>query len=265
MGMNNFNFDFLDPNHGHKRALIINSGKLDGAAMGNLEEDLNVMSRILEKSADKGSAGHEDMVMGIAMQALGGFRQAENLYLENYGVVFLLNVRFPLVQPMARTEEKREEPGNSSWDEAKRELYGPRDNPLAQFRGGDGPRVPKFEAEKVESLKSDLLQALKNATHIRGVKPDESVTVVVTGPESGRMGQPRATAYVRGNGNNQDNDPGAQRREVRQVTRATAGAGAGGGRPSTLFIRAKKSDIDSFAKGKLSQEEFTKKAQVAAY
>ena len=47
--------------------------------------------------------------------------------------------------------------------------------------------------------------------------------------------------------------------------RSGYGPGHGNSHESVLTIRAKKSDIDSFAKGKLNLEEFRNKAAILLY
>jgi|ERR1043166_5219873 hypothetical protein len=250
-----------------KRTLVIMPAKPEGSSMGNLEEDLNVMSRVLDKAVEKASesSSPQEKAMGIVVSSLGGSRQPENIYIDGYGVLFLLNVRMPLVSAPSKTEEKTEEKGDSAWDQARRELYGPRFDGSAKMFRADGDRpAPKYDAEKVDHLKRELLMALKNASNIRGLKSDESITVVVSGADNGTY-RDRLQKIVRGGGGSSaaasngklDTDAMNQLARVSVVT--------AGGRPSTLFIRVKKSDADSFGKGKLDFEEFRKKAQVSAY
>ena len=100
-------------------------------------------------------------------------------------------------------------------------------------------------------LKNQIIGDLGNARNIRNLKSDDFVTVVVLG------GGPQGMAVVR------------------RETRSSGGRRGGGGTvdvkgvetgaQSTLTLRAKKSDIDAFAKGKLDAEEFKKKVAVQVY
>src|ERR1051325_11675602 len=74
--------------------LIVRSSDAAAKNLPNLQEDLAIMSRILSKAA--GREGHE-AAMGIVLSALPGSRHPQSIYLEGYGALFLLNVKFPLV------------------------------------------------------------------------------------------------------------------------------------------------------------------------
>src|SRR6516162_5173523 len=130
--------------------------------------------------------------MGIDVFAFNGSGPMRNLYLDGYGALFMVNVGFPLVPPAAKTSEEKPS-GDSAWEEAKQELYGP--------GPGMRPGLPpgeEFSAEKVGKLKASLLEALKNASNIRGIRPDESVTVCVLG--GGNAGPVRVRKIARAGG-----------------------------------------------------------------
>ena len=186
--------------------------------------------------------------MGINVLLGQGSGPACNLYLDGYGALFFVGVNFPLVAPAAKSDDEKPA-GDSTWEEAKQELYG----------GGPGARAPfppaeEFSQDKVNKLKTTLLDALKNASNIRGLRPEEFVTICVLGGAGPAGPRPK------------------------HVARAGAGGGGGGfgngfgfaysGTPSRgtiMTIRVKKSDVDSFAKGKVSPEEFQKRARITTY
>jgi hypothetical protein len=117
----------------------------------------------------------------------------------------------------------------------------------------EGP-AEEFDAERVEKLKNSLIDDLSNATHIRDLKSDEWVTVVVTGGAA-RMGGGAGVVRHEGRGSR------AGAVAVNEYSKST-----GSDAPqSTMTLRAKKSDIDSFAKGKIKSEEFRKKVSVQIY
>ena len=90
-----------------------------------------------------------------------------------------------------QAEGQQEKPeANSDWEDAKQELYG-------QHGGGRVMAAPSepYDEERVNRLRDGLLESLKNATNIRGLKPDDSITVCVFGGPS--SGQPKARTYVR--------------------------------------------------------------------
>jgi hypothetical protein len=236
------------------RPLIISSSAPDEKAIATLDEDLNIMARILDKSIDRGGDDDRKGPMGIHLWALGqgGNRGARNLYLEGYGAVFILNVNMPLLAPPAKPQvEDKKEQTSSTWEEARNELYGHEDRGEFKRFGGDKRPGQPYDAERVEELKKDLSEALKNATHIRGLKDNEHVTIVVQGSGSDHTIRRARTA-------------GPKKGEVSEDVFAFAFAPGGGAR-SVMTLRAKKSDIDAFAKGKIELDDFRKKVSTAVY
>jgi hypothetical protein len=246
---------------GPGKALVIRTSDADAKAQVNLEEDLAVMSRILDKTvAQKLDDDGGNRFMGINVLFAPGSGSIRNLYLEGYGALFLLNVNFPLLPPPEKpqpTKEKSET--DSTWEEAKQELYGQSDawaqvGKAFKFSVSAGPQQ-EYDKDKVEDLKEGLLEALKNATNIRNLKADESITVCVFGVSSASPG--KARTWVK----RAPNAPDAELDEV-LVTEHDDGPPARG---TIMAIRVKKSDADAFAKGKLNLEDFRKKASITTY
>ena len=216
---------------GPSRSLVIASSMQEAETVAHLEEDLNVMSRILEKAMARSlGQSQDDRYMGIRIPGLSGGRSTQSLYLDGYGALFLLNVRFPLMdstKPTAKTDK----PTNSAWEQTKREIQG----------GGPSPsdgRAMEYSEDKVEFLKKEFMAELKNATNIRGLKPDDTITVAAISDRSGNAPDSRAL------------DPTYQELPAR---------------PTTMTLRVKKSDVDAFAKGKMSLEDFQKTVTVTTY
>ena len=246
---------------GPGKALVIRTSDADAKAQASLEEDLAVMSRILDKTtAKQPDNGPENRFMGINVLFAPGSGSIRNLYLEGYGALFLLNVNFPLLPPPEKTEPTKEKSEtDSTWEEAKQELYGQSD-PWAQagkeFRlsMSTGPQQ-EYDKDKVENLQESLLEALKNATNIRNLKADESITACVFGGVSVPSGKAR-TWVKRGSGP-QDAD--------REDILVTGNDDSPPTRGTIMTIRVKKSDADAFAKGKLTLDDFRKKASITTY
>ena len=237
------------------RPLIISSSTPDEKAVATLDEDLNIMARILDKSIERGGDDDRKGPMGIHLWALGqgGNRGARNLYLDGYGAVFILNVNMPLLAPPSRAQvEDKKEQTSSTWEEARNELYGGEDRGSYKRIGGDKRPSMPYDAERVEALKKDLSEALKNATHIRGLKDNEHVTIVVQGAGSDHSIRRARTV-------------GPKKGELSEDVFAFAFAPGGGGPRSVMTLRAKKSDIDAFAKGKTDLDDFRKKISTAVY
>lgn len=265
------------------RTLVVRSTETDPKTLSALEEDLNVMSRILSKATkEKGADDDTVTAMGMKLRTvtLAGNSPAQNLYLDGYGALFLMHARFPLLPPPEPAkEEPRKESTSSTWDDARRELYGPKEPApgLRNFFTKESPRE-SYDADKVARLKESLLEALKNASNIRNLKPGEFITVVVIGADN----SPRARAvFKRTDANADAKDFGYA---VREETRGFGGVGGGfattaarpgaatiirsmtgAGGETVMTLRAKKSDVDAFAKGDLKLEDFQKKVSVVTY
>jgi hypothetical protein len=235
---------------GQPRSMVVLSSEADPKVQGQLEEDLGIMAHIFDKALEDelGTQNHGRTVMGINLM-FGPSASVRNLYLEGYGAVFMLSVGFPLQSAPNAEQRKEEAPTNSTWEEAKEELYGQR----SDF-GTPAPPGVEYSQEKVDRLKEALLGALKNAANIRDIKTDEWITLVVVGSETGpggRSPKPKAMAW-------------SSRGGATPPRMALAGAGPGG-RSSIMTIRIRKSDAEGFAKGKYNLEEFRKKARISAY
>ncbi|MBI2924185.1 MAG: hypothetical protein HYY24_00590 [Verrucomicrobia bacterium] len=236
--------------------LIVRGPKTDAATVTRLKEDLAIMSRILSKAIarDMDSDKQREVAMGIFLSSGPSSRRLQNMYLEGYGALFLVNVRFPLVAPVVKKEETPEKPADTTWEEARREVFGGPDRDRRWKINRPTVRVAAYDPERVEELKKDLLEALKNAANLRDVKDDEHVVVIATGPSGGAVSKTKRVVVHKDDNEEQtfedapnDGEPAAVRRET------------------TLTIRVKKSDVDDFAKGKLSLEQFQKKAQIGSY
>ena len=283
VGNNAFSWAGSGPAGRGDSPLIIRSSETDAKTVAAEHEDLTIMGRILEKAISQRDEDERPEAMGIKLITVGGPGGGKSMQIEGYGAIFMLNVNFPLVGPTNKTDEGENKGSNSTWDEAKREVYG-------QPGGADGnpfvARFPKeeFDPKRVEKLKDSLLDALKNASNMRNLKPDESVTVVVRS-SAGRMGGPvRVHVGPKGGGSGFTWNLGAVRvggggesggapniPEPPPAMRGGSyaqgmGMGDGGGSAeSVLTIRLKKLDIDAFAKGKATPDDFRRRATVLIY
>ena len=113
----------------------------------------------------------------------------------------------------------------------------------------------EYDAEKVELLKKNLVDALKHAANIQVLRSDESVILTVTG---------RATMSTK---------TVHRGKSVEWVFHSDHWVPATAGSrttpyptlpPSVLTIRAKKSDIDAFSKGELDFNKCYERAQLLA-
>lgn len=271
----------LDPRGRSSRPVVVTSQPLDPKELATVEEDLGIMARLLEKEIEReaGAGGPPD-ALGIAITRLDG-RGPSVMLLEGYGAVFTFKARMPLTPPPARaTERKPDRPSDSPWERTRRELFGPpgggggggvEGDSGRRGAGGGGNSFGSggegwsgrsdhqdYDAKKVEELKKSILEALKQAGNIRALKPDDYLTVVVQGGGGGGFG-PMEIAVETRSTTSSSTGGGPPRVE----TFVSRGGDAPHGQPSsTLTVRAKKSDAEDFAKGKLTTEQFAKKALV---
>ncbi len=275
----------LDSRGRTQRPVVVTSKPLDGKELATVEEDLGIMARLLEKEIER-EAGPDGLpnAMGIALTRLDG-RGTSVILLEGYGAVFTFTVRMPLTAPPARAiEKKQDRPTDSPWERTRREMFGPSGSSggfgggsgggggrsgggdMSGFGGmagmGMGPsgghfEGPQYDAKKVEELKKSILEAFKQAGNIRALKADDYLTVVVQGG-SGGGGGPMEVAVEMRTTTSSSSGGGPPRTET-FVNRSEGGSAP---RSGTLTVRAKKSDCEDFAKGKLTAEQFGKKALV---
>jgi len=237
-----------------------------------INEDMTVMSRIFQKNLEqariptaRGSIfASRHNILGMFMGA--GRGQIQSMYLQGYGALFLMKVDFPLSPPPDTQEEqeetKKEQEGDPVWQQMRREIYEP--EKVDRRRRTDQPEE-KYDAEKVENLKTTLIKALKHVANIRTLKPDESVVLTVAGSY-----QATNTIITSAKVLPKENQILIQERTtdgntITKMVTGTSLVGVGLSSPTILVIRTKKSDIDEFAKGDLDLDQFRKRVQLLSY
>jgi len=251
--------------------LVIPSAEIETKDLLTINEDLNIMLRIFETNLQKAR------IITTGVRILGdaaiygrlfsgrGNSSIQSLYLQGYGVLFMMKVDFPLSPgPQAQQQdeaEKEQERGDKVWDDMRRQLYEPEE--LAKSKTGDS--AEKYDAEKVENLKTALIKALKHAANIRNLKPDEWAVLTITG--SGESDDVQ-TVVLKGGGKSDSTRQILVRDKNTGITKIVEGNSLrdlGLSSPTVLVIRAKKSDIDSFSKDDLDLEQFRGRVQMLSY
>jgi hypothetical protein len=188
----------------------------------------------------------------------------QSLYLQGYGVLFLMNVDLalsPAKSAQEPDETEKQQEADEVWKNMRRQLYEPE---KVTEREGD-ETAAKYDPEKVESLKATIVSTLKHAANIRSLKPEESVILTITG--SGRLAGVSAIA-VQSSGNTTTTRQFVVRDKERGLTKIVESDSLddlGLSSPTVLVIRAKKADIDSFSKGDLNLEQFRQRVQMIGY
>lgn len=230
--------------------LIVPSGQTNLEDLAAITEDLNVMSRIFDKKLSQSDmltvSGR--LLVGLNPYFARGNRTPEAIFLEGYGALFLMRVNMLLsAPPETQQKEKVQEDTDPVWAEMRRQMYEPEE--VRRSRTKDQPEE-KYDAEKVETLKTNLIKTLKHATNIRALRPDQLVILTVIGDGTRPATSiTRSFSYGRSTG---------RRRIVQTLPEVEADSV----QPTVLTICAKKSDIDAFAKGELDYDQFRQRTGI---
>ncbi len=208
-----------------------------------LEEDLNTMMHLVERTVEKTFAVNMDDENGPRrfMPPLN-INESQALFLDDYGAVFSFRTFLPLQgNTQANTPPNGNQPGNR-WDKARQELFGNGQDGNREMR----PVALQYDAVKVGILKDQLLQLLKDASHLRHLKPEHQIALVLSGPSPMPSQPPEVKPNV---------SP-EERRSVIERFRNQLNLS------TSLVLRVKKADIDTFATGKLTAEQFRDKVSI---
>jgi len=175
------------------RVLVIPTPAAKRPEIAAVKEDLAIMSRILDRAIDSINIetvpyeGTDDSQRLIALIAPGGLRQnlTDSIYIYGYGAIFSMRVNFPIMPPPQRPQpqEGGQKEGNV-WEQARQELYS--STPAGARGNTQEARIRRqeqlYEQRRVDELKGNLIEALKQASNIRGMKAEDSVTITITAP-----------------------------------------------------------------------------------
>jgi hypothetical protein len=248
---------------GTGKVLVIPSTEIKTKDVSAITQDMQVMSHIFNKIF-KGPRLIGEVFVDYGDFFGRGSRATQSIYLQGYGTLFVMEVDFPFSPPdesKGKTEADTKE-GDSVWNQAQKEMFYP-------TAANSGTRAPAemYDAEKVEELKTRLIKALKHAANIRNLKSDEQIILTVIGKSRSYTG---AISSYGGSGYGSSGARNLSRSYSRTVRRSYPNTRIvpGGISVSTntvLTIRAKKSDVDAFAKGDLDYEKFREKVQILKY
>jgi hypothetical protein len=221
-------------------------------------EDMTVMTRIFGRALEQANLG------GGASNPFVSFlgqssQSAPSVYLDGYGALFTLSVDFPLAPGSQEQETPPQEDQAESdplWQEMRADIFEP-----AQADRGTVPfeaDAPEYSAQKVENLKATLIAALKHASNIRALGPDDVVVVTVVG--AGVPGQLHGIKSIPGTDEFElVDDQGRTRITADRLADVTRSA------PTVLMIRATASAISAFAKGQSNLAQFREQVRVLQY
>lgn len=247
------------------RSLVVQASGASPDRIDDLEEDLSVMARILQKAARSLREDDRFNAMGIDVDSsvFGSASGARNLYIEGHGALFLLSVKYPLVGSTDTAPgDQPAPPPDTEWERTREEVLGSGPSAglsehegVAAIRNGRGKSEP-FEERKVSGLKLALLNALTNASNIRHLAPTEFVTVVVQGGDVAESVPGRTEVRVK----KETRTNGDTSRKSVNVSSSAPSKGE-----SVMTLRVKKADLDSVSAGQISPDQFRQKALVLTY
>jgi hypothetical protein len=272
-----------------RKVLVIPNTEIKPEEIAEITQDLQVMSHIFHKIFT-GPRLIEGMFTDYGDFFGRGSRPTEAVYLQGYGTLFLMEVNIQLSAPPEAEDKDKEEDTkktDSVWQQAEQEIFQP--SAFQNTRRPDSGE--KFDAEKVEELKSRLIKALKHAANMRNLKPDEWIILTVIGKGrsygvggygggmmggyGGGMGGYGGSGYGGGYGGGMMSDYGGSAVSVgksvsrtgssRYITTRIIPGGAAVSSHTVLTIRAKKSDVDAFAQDKMNYDNFREKVQILTY
>ncbi|MBW8041563.1 MAG: hypothetical protein FVQ85_16425 [Planctomycetes bacterium] len=259
-----------------RKVLVIPNTEIKTEDLVAITQDLQVMAHIFHKIFT-GPRLVEGIFMDYGDFFGRGSRATEAVYLQGYGVLFLMEVNIPLSSPPKAKEQEKDESAtkaDSVWQQAQQEIFQP-----SVYRN---PRVLNsveiYDEEKVEELKSRLIKALKHAANMKNLEPDELIILTVIG--KGLKSNARISYGVSGSeiyawptdsygraGFGRHGEDGKSYSSIGwdryNPTRSLPVISASAS--TVLTIRAKKSDIDDFAKGDLDYDKFREKVQILTY
>ncbi len=243
------------------RQLVLPADDASSESVTTLREELAIMARLFAKAADPENGKRSAFRVDLWQLGLGKGRDLDALYLDGYGAVFLLAVDFPLVEAPKAAEQKdaAKADKDTAWEQARRELSGKDGDLPGDLEREDDQEPAKYDADKVAGLRKRIAETFRHAANLKSVKAGELVVVQVTGKATrASHGSARIDPNTSIPGNRpQGMDPVLARRyglDTAPTMSPTEGPTTG-----TLTLRAKKSDVDAFAAGRLSAEEFGKK------
>jgi hypothetical protein len=227
------------------RAWIVPSREMKPEEMTSIQEDMAVMSRILDKALDQADLERSPRDVFIGNPFGGTSATGQSLFLAGYGALFRIDVDFPLAGPAEQPKQEPVADKDPTWAKVRREIY----EPGSEDSKGDDE--DKYKPEKVDALKKALVESMKHASNIRALQATDKVVILMSGRRGGSSG-PVFSLRSSGKG--------------KVVSSTGYGMPTGDSTPATtLVVQAKKADIDALAGGTLTPEQFQQKVMMTSY
>lgn len=219
--------------------LVVPTARMETETFAQLSEDMNIMCRVVDRLLANAGLKLRDWPPFVPADQR---RATRGVYLPGFGVVLLVEVDFPLVAPAEDTPKPDvQDETDILWSEIRQQMRG-------QPAPADADSRPPYDDLKVESLKRTLLAALKHASNMRGLDPDEHIVAVA-------VNAPHPTVLL--------NQAFATAEPLYALGMEPSPAQPAS--PQLLVLRATKSRVDAYADGALTPEQFRKEAGVINY
>ena len=170
---------------GSREVLVIPATNIEAENLVAMTEDLQVMSHIFDEKFKE-----PQEIQGVFIDFGDIFgrdsRSTEAIYLQGYGVLFLMEINFAFTTaPKAKEQEGQEtEDVDPIWQRARRKMFSP-----PSYGYGEYTPKAQYSANKIDQLKTELIRTLKHTANIRNLQPDEWIILTVIGQarQSGGM------------------------------------------------------------------------------
>ena len=256
--------------------LVIPTEEMKTKSFIAINEDMNVMSQIFSNELKQNGMIYSGYgAYGAAINLELTTNNIKSMYLQGYGALFMIKVDFPLSAP-PEVQKQPQEPNKGEvdrvWQQTKEQIYEPQVASAYSYRRTAENLDVKYDAQKVENLKKILITALKHASNIEILKPDESVILRISEISTSRSSIKAILGdqyFIQtGNGGNwvQNGGNWVLKEDLPDnIKNLPDEMKLLPPPPNAIVIRAKKSDIDAYAKGELDFDKFRDKTQVFSY
>jgi len=272
--------------------LVIPTSEVEATEVVEIEEDMRVMLEILREPLRR---PRSRLGWPIDYGDFFGGERYEAIYVEDYGVLFVIRGEFPFsFSGGAPAAEAREGEVDPVWQRARQRLYAPG----AEGRYGRAGGAAAAEMMTFAEFKADLVAALRHAANIRHVGPAKAIVLTVIGQDEGDLYFYRGSRGVYGGGHGggsrsvsggsfgpeggstyahsetystrggsvqrpASDGYGNMKRDA--LGRVIYGARPVPGSPTVLTMRTTKADVDAYAAGEINLEEFRSRVEVLSY
>jgi hypothetical protein len=254
--------------YGGGRVLVIPTEETSVKELLAITEDLNIMSRILDKRLEEADLGRDyDLFYGTNFLEWN-LPVTKCIYLDGYGVLFMKKVDFPLSPPVEPNAiEKITEDIDPVWVRTRQEMYFRKDllKPRRRRKSKE-----QYDANKIQTLKETLIRTLRHAANIRNLEPEDWVVLTVIGEsehlEISGLGMAVSHECVHCHGSEASSTLlAAVGPDREQPVPECPLEGARSFSPAVMIIRVRKSEVDAFAQDELDFHQFGEEVQILTY